>query len=121
MQKIFILQKIVVILAFLSIFLFTAGEARAALTQSDFWFRDDDGTESSATGLGSGDYAQNTAVTNVAGGTRFRLRFGVKDTVANGSISPRIEFKQGSDCTTGTWTVITSSSNNFFLELIKPK
>ncbi|MFY9462004.1 MAG: hypothetical protein WAP51_02280, partial [Candidatus Sungiibacteriota bacterium] len=98
-------------------FFVAAPSASAALTQDNFWFRDDDGTESGATGLGSGDYAANTAVTNIAGGTAFRLRLGIKATSVSENISPRIEFKQGSDCTTGIWTVITSSTSNFSLNL----
>ena len=85
--------------------------------QIKFLFRDDDGTEVIATGFGAPDAGQNANITSVSPGTNFRLRFQIKVTDADGTITPRLEFKEGTDCATGNWTVLTSVSNNFALEL----
>ncbi len=83
--------------------------------QHTFWFRDDDGTELSATGYGSGNILPNTSIAGVGGGTPFRLRFGIKALITSGIITPRLEFKQGTDCVGGTWTAITTTGDNFVL------
>jgi len=85
--------------------------------QTDFWFRDDDGTEISATGFGSSDGSEGLNITDVAPGTVFRLRFGIGVVDADGAIIPRLEFKQGTDCAIGDWTAITSTSDIFNLRL----
>ena len=89
----------------------------AVWSQIKFWFRDDDGDEIAATGFGAEDMNQNTNIINVAPGTNFRLRFALKLTDADGSISPQLEFKEGTDCTTGSWTIITPVSSLFNLQL----
>ncbi len=91
--------------------------ANAVWNQTDFWFRDDDGAETSATGYGSPNINEDTNITNVAQGAIFRLRFGIRVTDANGTLVPRFEFKQGTDCTIGSWTTITSVSDTFNLRL----
>lgn len=93
------------------------GGGTPAWNQQKFWFRDDDGSEVTATGFGALNVVQNTNIINVPPGTAFRLRFAIKLTQADGSIAPRLEFKQGTDCATGTWNMITPSSNNFNLRL----
>ncbi len=87
----------------------------AVWEQTDFWFRDDDGTEASATGYGSVDIGKNINISGISSGSFFRLRFGIKVTVADGIVAPRFEFKEGSDCDTGSWTVIDSASGIFRL------
>lgn len=107
-------------LLFLLLFLFSASPrpviaATVSWDQSNFWFRDDDGSEATATGWGTSNVAKNTAITNVATSTAFRLRFGINASIANGSIAPRIEYAAGSSCTSGTWTAITPTSALFNL------
>jgi len=92
-------------------------EGDANWNQQKFWFRDDDGDEIAATGFGAEDVNQNTNIINVTPGTNFRLRFAIKLTQADGGISPQLEFKEGTDCTTGSWTMITSASSVFNLQL----
>lgn len=95
----------------------SAEEENAVWNQQKFWFRDDDGNEIAATGFGSEDVSQNTNIINVAPGTDFRLRFAIKLTHADGNIAPQLEFKEGTDCTTGSWTIITPESFVFNLQL----
>jgi len=85
--------------------------------QTDFWFRDDDGTEALATGYGTLDTSKNTNIIDIIPGAVFRLRFGVRATAENGIIAPRLEFKQGIDCGNGTWATITPTSGIFNLYL----
>jgi len=92
-------------------------EGDAAWNQQKFWFRDDDGDEIAATGFSAEDVSQNTNIINVVPGTSFRLRFVIKLTQANGNISPQLEFKEGTDCSTGSWTIITPTSSVFNLQL----
>lgn len=95
--------------------IFSAGGS-ANFNQQKFLFRDDDGDEITATGFGAENVNQNANIINVAPGTALRLRFAVKLTQADGSIAPRLEFKEGTDCTTGTWTVTASASSVFSLQ-----
>lgn len=85
--------------------------------QQKFRFRDDDGGEATATGFGAENVGQNTSVVNVPPGTAFRLRFAIKLTNADGSITPRLEFKEGTGCATGSWTVAVPASSVFNLQL----
>jgi len=88
----------------------------AVLNQQKLWFRDDDGDEVTASGYGADNANQNASISNVAPGISFRLRFTIKLTETDGSIVPRLEFKEGTDCTTGSWTVITPASSVFNLQ-----
>lgn len=106
----------------LTLFIFGAlvAEVLAAVSweQTNFWFRDDDGTESSATGFSLGNVGQNVNITNVFSNTAFRLRFAVKANTDAGTLNPRIEFKEGTGgCVSGTWTPVSSTSDNFALRL----
>lgn len=82
--------------------------------QSDIWFRDDNGDEVTATGLGNGDIPENGAViianSNDFGRKKvFRLRIGFRVQQADGNIRPRLEFKesQAADCNeTGDWQTV---------------
>jgi len=96
-----------------------AKEKETVWNQTDFTFIDDDGTEISATGYGSldKDKDKNTSITSVVPGTAFRLRFGIRVTDEDGTLIPCFEFKQGTDCTTGSWTAITPTSDTFSLRL----
>lgn len=89
----------------------------AVWNQQKFWFRDDDGDEITATGFWTENIGQNANIINVVRGTNFRLRFAVKLTDADGSIAPTLEFKKGTDCATGSWTVADSASSVFSLQL----
>lgn len=112
-------RKFLIIFCILAFLLpnFVFSAATVQWQQTNYWFRDDDGGESSATGYGASNAAKNTDVTNVSAGANFRLRFAVKAIVAAGAISPRIEFRQGSDCSSGTWTAISTSTAPFSLRL----
>jgi len=95
---------------------FEAAE-EAVWNQTDFWFRDDDGDEATASGFGAENVSQNTNIINVPQGTNLRLRFGIRVTGFSGTLIPCLEFKQGADCATGNWTVITPTSDTFNLYL----
>lgn len=95
----------------------SGGGGTPAWNQQKFWFRDDDGDEIAATGFGAEDVNQNTNIINVAPGTNFRLRFAVKLTDADGNIAPQLEFKEGTDCATGSWTIIAPESSVLNLQL----
>ena len=89
-----------------------------SFNQSKFWFRNDNGTEATATGYGSlGNYvSSNTNITDIDPGSVFRLRFNVKANNGDGELIPGIYFKEGTDCTTGDWIQVTSLSSNIHLE-----
>lgn len=91
--------------------------AAVSWQQTNFWFRDDDGAQAATTGYGSADTEQNNNISNVFAETAFRLRFSLKATSDSGTITPRLEFKQGNDCATGAWAVVTSTSDIFSLRL----
>jgi hypothetical protein len=92
-------------------------EVDANWDQQKFWFRDDDGDEISATGYGSENVGINTNIINIVQGALFRLRFDIKLTNTDGAISSRLEFKEGTDCTTGSWETITPTSATVNLEV----
>ena len=87
----------------------------AIWNQNSFWFRDDDGTEITATGFGSSDVRNNKNIISVYENTEIRLRFSVKVTEAGGSFSPRLEFKRGSDCGPGVWRAVGQNQGDFIL------
>lgn len=115
------LIKLAVILIFASIIIPTsrvlaAPPSTPVWVQSDFWFRDDNGDEITATGLADGDIPKNGAViidNSDYGGKRvFRLRIGFRVQQADGDIRPRLEFKEGltADCSkTGNWQIVGAS------------
>lgn len=105
------------VLFLLPIVIVAKKEKEAFWRQTDFWFRDDDGTEISATGYGSSNTQKGVSITSVASGTAFRLRLGIKVTTADGTLRPQLEFKEGTDCTSGSWTTITPTSDTFNLHL----
>jgi len=111
-------MKLVNILALITLFFLLSSIVIAApkssWQQNAFWFRDDNGTETSATGFGN--VSQDTSIVNISPGTSFRLRFGIGVNALSGTISPKIEFKEGAGCTTGTWMPITSFTPNFILQ-----
>lgn len=109
-------RRAIPVIAALIFFFGTAFSVDAATDQNHFWFRDDDGNESTATGFGASNITKNTNATSVATGTLFRLRFSVKASGSASTISPQAEFQQGSTCTGGTWTAITSGSSTFALQ-----
>jgi len=89
----------------------------ARLSQSQFWFRDNDGGEVGASGYGAPDAVKNNHISGVAADTQFRLRFAVRASQADGSVTPRLEFQAGTSCTTGnSWTVVSLTSAPFRLE-----
>ena len=81
--------------------------------QLDFGFRNDDGSESTATWMA----ATNTNVTNVALNSKFRLRIA---TYSNGpspySSNAQLEYllASGNTCSSPGWTKITTSTLNAF-------
>lgn len=115
----YVLFPLCVLTASLFLFSIIAGakEKEAVWDQTDFWFRDDDGTEISATGYGSPDTGKDTVIESVIPGAVLRLRFGLSLTDADGTIIPRLEFKQGTDCSAGIWTTISPTSNTLSLRL----
>jgi len=119
-----------VLLALLGVcFLFqSAPEAFAGtpsvFDQTDYWFRDDDGSEAcspvptcgggEATGYGAGDTAVNTPITGVSVTGTFRIRLATQDTIPGDDKSRTFgEFCAGascSNCITGSWVTITTTS-----------
>lgn len=89
--------------------------ASPAWDQSHFWFRDDDGNEKKATGYGAANAAVDANVTNVPRGGAVRVRLGLGLTLAGSSIVPQIEYKAGTTCTGGTWTVVSGATAEFLL------
>lgn len=91
--------------------------------QSDYWFRDDDGGEITATGLGDGDITKNGAVgindSNDYGRKRvFRIRIGFRVQQADGTIKPRLEFResQTNDCSgTDGWQAIGTGATTRYI------
>lgn len=110
-----LLKKLIIILLFL-IFPFLAfAQPAPNWQQKEFWFRDDDGTQSTATGYGTSNAAVNQALINVLRGSRFRLRFGLNLKTLGGNITPRIEYRIGTTCDGTGWSAISSASSPFSL------
>src|SRR3989344_244828 len=91
----------------------------ATYDQEHFWFRDDDGSESAATGYGTGNLAVDAnigASETFAVGQAFRLRMGLLKNnagVANLTATPKLQFKAGGttgSCTTDSWTSVNIES-----------
>ena len=97
--------------------LYFAIAATPTWNQTNFWFRDDDGTEIAATGYGAGNVLKNVSITNVGTSTPFRLRFGLARSTANGPITPLLEYKVGTDCTAGSWARVSTTNTLFRLRL----
>jgi hypothetical protein len=91
----------------------SAHNTASTFDQEHFMFRDDDGTEVTATGYSASNLGVDTNIsTDFAVGQAFRLRMGLLKN-NNGDLSltttPRLEFKAGGStgsCTTDTWTVV---------------
>lgn len=88
----------------------TTGGGAPRWSQQRFLFRDDDGTEVTATGYGGENIGVDTGIGKALFGSALRLRFAVKLSVASGVLVPRLEFKEGVDCTMGTWMTVTPTS-----------
>lgn len=82
--------------------------------QTNFWFREDNGNETAATGFKSA--AQDVSVKNISIGADFRLRFGLRVVSAGGLITPQLEFKEGTDCGAGAWQTINAISGAIILK-----
>lgn len=84
--------------------------------QTNYWFRSDDGSESTATGFGG--VAQDTDI-GAAADAQLRLRIGWGETAggSKNNVTVGLEFSSDDDgtCTTGTWTQITTTSANWQL------
>jgi hypothetical protein len=83
-------------------------EVTPSTNQSAFRWRNDDGSESSATWKA----AENTAITNVSTSEIIRIRIEVEE--INGAattVNARLEFSSdATSCTTGTWTALDTST-----------
>ncbi len=90
---------------------------KVSWNQQGFWFRDDDGSEMTATGFGAENINRNTNIINVISDTFLRLRFAVKLDQADSALIPQLEFKEGADCTTGSWTSVASGGSDLKLHL----
>ncbi|MEK7646957.1 MAG: hypothetical protein AAB378_01110, partial [Patescibacteria group bacterium] len=86
------------------------------LHQTNFWFRDDDGTEVSASGLGIRNAAPDVNVTDVPRGSVFRLRIGFDATADNSLVDALLEFKEGEGCDNGIWSSVASTSGSVMLQ-----
>lgn len=93
---------------------------QATFDQEHFWFRDDDGSESAATGYDTGNLAvdANVAAANTfAVGQAFRLRMGLlKNNAGTDALTttPKLQFKAGGttgSCTTDTWTDVPTQTS----------
>ncbi|MDP3725575.1 MAG: hypothetical protein Q8R36_00080 [bacterium] len=92
--------------------------------QSDYWFRDDDGSETGASGWGRENLLLNTTPNLTKQPReemgRFRLRIGLRLTKADDAISPQLEYALegvGSDnCASNlNWRALSDSSGRYIL------
>ena len=89
--------------------------------QIDFWFRDDDGGEASATGWGDGNLSSKSNLETDNRELRegiFRLRIAIKAVRAGGTITPRLEFKsasQAGDCEGTGWISVSDDQKQRFV------
>ncbi|RLC33786.1 MAG: hypothetical protein DRZ76_03900 [Candidatus Nealsonbacteria bacterium] len=80
--------------------------------QTDYRWRNDDGTESSATWKA----LVNTPITGVNDLDEMRIRIAVEETAGgNLKLDSQLEFGTNADCTSGTWTLISTSSSTWQL------
>jgi uncharacterized protein (TIGR03790 family) len=82
-------------------------------SQSEFRFRKDDGSESTATWMAG----QNTNITNIAKNTTFRIRITTQMGLTSMSgLKTRLEYllASGNTCTSAGWTSITTAASNAF-------
>lgn len=85
--------------------------AAAVWNQIDFWFRDDDGGEATATGWGRTDATKNSPLRLESIGdfqATLRLRISLKAESANGTIIPLLQVKKdgSGDCLGSGWSSI---------------
>ncbi|OGY45594.1 MAG: hypothetical protein A2744_04155 [Candidatus Buchananbacteria bacterium RIFCSPHIGHO2_01_FULL_44_11] len=91
-------------------------------TQTDFWFRDNDGGETGATGWGLENIGANIlpSIREPKEYVRkFRLRFGIRLQQENDALAPQIEYKrgEGSGCAdTNGWQKVNASDGKFVLQ-----
>ena len=83
------------------------------MAQEAFWFRDDDGGETAASGLGFWDTSANASVSydiKTMHATYFRLRFAIRAQQAPGVLTPLLEFKETDfldpDCSESGWQAV---------------
>jgi hypothetical protein len=103
---------------FLIVFVFILGAPKvfaaggAVLTQFYFGFRNDNGSEITATWMA----ATNTNVTNIAKNTNFRIRISTNAGGGSVIITPQLEYllASGHSCTSTGWTKISTSTSNAF-------
>jgi hypothetical protein len=81
---------------------------KPTLNQSAFRWRNDDGSESTATWKA----AENTAITNVSTSEIIRIRMEVEETNGGATtVNARLEFSSdATSCTNGTWTALDTST-----------
>lgn len=91
-----------------------AKNAAATIVQNHFRWRNDDGSQTTATWKAAED-------TNPSGvqafNTNFRLRIATTETNSASpaaSVAPRLEYKAGTACSGTGWTTITTSTSNAF-------
>ncbi len=89
--------------------------APAAWNLTNFWFRDDDGTEISATGYGTAETAKNESAGPVLPGA-IRVRAAIRASSSDGIVSPQLEFKEGNSCDGNGWTAVSGIKENFTLQ-----
>jgi hypothetical protein len=82
------------------------------LQQYSFRFRNDNGSESTATWMA----ATNTNVTNIAKNTNFRIRITTNQSSSPATVATQLEYllASGHSCTSTGWTKITTSTSNAF-------
>src|SRR3989344_684669 len=115
-QKLFIF--LVIFLAFFTAVVPEAYATNVAGTfrQTYFWWRDDDGSETTATWKA----ATNAEIMDIATNAQIRLRIGTTEGgTCQGTgcrVKPQLEFSSdATSCTTGTWTTITTSTSGWLM------
>lgn len=88
--------------------------ATVSWNQIDFWFRDDDGGEITATGWGKTNATKNSPLRLESIGdfqATLRLRISLKAEQAGGTLTPRLEVKKdaGIDCLGSGWSAVGST------------
>ncbi len=90
-------------------------------SQTNFLFRDDDGTEISASGLGDPDAAKDISISlrdqnDFNRQKIFRLRIALRVQQIADSVQPRLEFKRGGGCADiQEWNIIGTSTGRYIL------
>lgn len=96
------------------------GGGTVSWNQIDFWFRDDDGGEVTATGWGRTNATTNSHLRLESIGdfqSTLRLRISLKAEKADGTINPRLEVKKdaGIDCLGSGWSALSSTAGDRYL------